>query len=108
MRQPIRREIYDDPVYLMISTYQKPLAEVDQAREDHLTFLAGLEERGLSVTAGRQDPPTGGIILLDVDTEAEAQEIIAQDPYVVRGLATYAAVGWQISRGALADYQRKY
>ncbi|WP_189332322.1 YciI family protein [Actinoplanes ianthinogenes] len=92
----------------MISTYQKPLAEVDQARDAHLAFVAGLEERGLCVTAGRQDPPVGGILLLDVDTEAEAQELIAQDPYVVRGLATYAVIGWQISRGALADYQRKY
>ncbi|WP_436537150.1 YciI family protein [Actinoplanes sp. HUAS TT8] len=92
----------------MISTYQKPLAEVDQAREDHLAFIADLEERGLSVSAGRQDPPVGGIVLLDVDTEAEAQEIFAQDPYVVRGLATYAAVGWLVTRGALADYQRKY
>jgi uncharacterized protein YciI len=102
------REIYDDAVYLMISTYQKPLAEVDQARDAHLAFIAGLEERGLAVTAGRQDPPVGGVILLDVDTEAQAQELIAQDPYVLRGLATYAAVGWQISRGALANYQRKY
>lgn len=92
----------------MISTYQKPLAEVDQVRDAHLAFVAGLEERGLSVSAGRQDPPTGGIILLDVDTEAEAQEIIAQDPYVERGVATYAVVGWTITRGALADYQRKY
>ncbi|TWG26513.1 YciI family protein [Actinoplanes teichomyceticus] len=92
----------------MISTYQKPLADVDQARDQHLAYIADLEERGLAVTAGRQEPPTGGIILLDVDTEAQAQELIAQDPYVQQGLATYAAVGWQISRGALADYQRKY
>jgi uncharacterized protein YciI len=92
----------------MISTYQKPLAEVDQVREQHLRFVADLEERGLSVTAGRQDPPVGGIILLDVDTEAQAQELIAQDPYVLQGVATYVAVGWQISRGALAGYQRQY
>ncbi|AEV81078.1 hypothetical protein ACWT_0064 [Actinoplanes sp. SE50] len=91
----------------MISTYQKPLAEVDQARDEHMAFVTDLEERGLSVTAGRQDPPVGGVILLDVDTEAEAQELLAQDPYVVRGLATYAAVGWHPSRGALAGYQRR-
>ncbi|MEU4557243.1 YciI family protein [Actinoplanes sp. NPDC023936] len=93
-------------VYLMISKYLKPLAEVDAAREDHLTFLAGLEERGLSVTAGRQEPAVGGIILLDVDTEAEAHELIAQDPYVQRGLAEYTATGWHPTRGALAGYQR--
>jgi uncharacterized protein YciI len=98
--------IYDGGVYLMISTYLKPLAEVDAAREDHLNFVADLEKRGFSVTAGRQDPPLGGIILLDVDTEAEAQALIADDPYVQRGLAAYTATGWQISRGALAGYRR--
>lgn len=90
----------------MISTYLKPLAEVDAARADHLSYLAGLEEAGYSVTAGRIDPPTGGIILLDVDTEAEARELIAKDPYVERGLATYTATGWHPTRGALAGYQR--
>jgi uncharacterized protein YciI len=93
-------------VYLMISKYLKPLAEVDAAREDHLTFVAQLEERGFSVTAGRQDPAVGGVILLDVDTEAEAQALIAEDPYVQRGLAEYTATGWHPTRGALAGYQR--
>ncbi|GAA1584967.1 uncharacterized protein YciI [Actinoplanes couchii] len=93
-------------MYLMISTYLKPLAEVDAARADHLTFLAGLEEAGYSVTAGRIDPPTGGIILLDVDTEAEAHALIAEDPYVKQGLAAYTATGWHPARGALAGYQR--
>ena len=95
-------------MYLMISTYRKPLDEVDQARADHLAFVADLEQRGLSVSAGRQDPPVGGVILLDVDTEEQAREIIAQDPYVQRGLATYQPVGWQVSRGVLADYKRAY
>ncbi|WP_229076757.1 YciI family protein [Actinoplanes sp. DH11] len=90
----------------MISKYLKPLAEVDAAREDHLAFVAGLEERGLSVTAGRQDPPAGGVILLDVDTEAEAHAAMAEDPYVLRGLAEYTATGWIPTRGALAGYER--
>jgi uncharacterized protein YciI len=90
----------------MISKYLKPLDEVDASREDHLAFLAGLEQRGLAVTAGRQDPPLGGIILLDVDTEAEAQELIAEDPYVRRGLAGYTAIGWHPTRGVLAGYRR--
>ncbi|MEV6305767.1 YciI family protein [Actinoplanes sp. NPDC051861] len=90
----------------MISTYQKPLAEVDAARDDHLAFVADLEKRGFCVSAGRQDPPNGGILLLDVDTEAEAHALIADDPYVQRGLAAYVATGWNITRGALAGHER--
>jgi uncharacterized protein YciI len=94
-------------VYLMISTYLVPLDEVDAARADHFEFLAGLEARGLVVGAGRQDPPTGGIVLLDVDTEAEARALFADDPYVVRGLARYEPTGWKPTRGALATWSRR-
>ncbi|MGA5305562.1 YciI family protein [Nucisporomicrobium flavum] len=91
----------------MISTYLAPLDEVDKAREDHLAFIAGLEERGLVVSAGRQEPPVGGVILFDVDSEQEAQELIAQDPYVQRGLAEYKPTGWKPTRGVLATWKGK-
>ncbi|MFI5936039.1 YciI family protein [Actinoplanes sp. NPDC051494] len=92
-------------MYLMISTYLAPLDEVDAAREDHLAFIAGLEQRGLVVSAGRQDPAVGGVILLGVDSAAEAAELIAQDPYVLRGLAEYQATSWKPTRGALVGWK---
>ncbi len=101
-----RIELYDDRVYLMISKYLKPIAEVDAAREDHLTFLAEIEAKGLAVTAGRQDPPVGGIVVLDVDSADEAHQVMAGDPYVARGLAAYTATGWVPTRGLLAGYER--
>lgn len=91
-------------MYLMISKYVAPLDEVDGARGDHLTFLDGLEARGVLVTAGRQDPPVGGVVILEAADEAAARELMADDPYVVRGLAEYTAVGWQPARGALAGW----
>ena len=84
----------------MISTYTAPLEQVDRAREAHMRFLDGLAE--LVVSAGRRDPPVGGVVLLDAATEAEARELMADDPYVVQGLAEYRAVGWKPTRGALA------
>ena len=91
-------------MYLMISTYLRPLDEVDAAREDHLRFLAGLEAKGVVVAAGRQDPPKGGIVLLDAATEAEARHLMADDPYVLLGLASYEPTGWLPTRGALVDW----
>ena len=91
-------------MYLMISTYRAPLAEVDAARDDHLRYLDELERRGLVVSAGRQNPPTGGMVLLNVDTEDEARALMADDPYVLRGLADYDAKGWTPTRGVLGDW----
>ena len=92
-------------MYLMISTYLAPLDEVDKARAEHFRFVDGLEARKLVVSAGRQDPPVSGVIILAVDTEAEAVALMADDPYVQRGLARYQAVGWQPVRGVLAGWQ---
>jgi uncharacterized protein YciI len=93
-------------MYLMISKYLAPIEEVDQARDAHLAYLDGLEKQGLVVTAGRQDPPVGGVIVFNVDDAARARELIAGDPYVQRGLAEYSATGWVPSRGALKDYPK--
>jgi uncharacterized protein YciI len=91
-------------VYLMISTYHAPLEEVDRARDDHLRYLDELERRGLVVSSGRQNPPTGGVILFNVDNEEEARALLADDPYVLRGLADYEAKGWTPTRGVLANW----
>jgi uncharacterized protein YciI len=93
-------------VYLMISTYLAPLDQVDKAREGHLAFVDDLERAGVLVSAGRQDPPVGGVIILDAETEAEARELMAPDPYLLQGLAEYAATNWKPTRGALADWKR--
>ena len=82
-------------MYVMISKYLVPLDEVDQARDEHLAFLDGLAKQGKLVIAGRQDPPVGGLVMIDAATEAEARELMADDPYVVRGLAEYAATGFR-------------
>lgn len=89
-------------MYLMISTYLKPIDEVNAAREEHLAFLKGLPD-GVLVAAGRREPVTGGVVMLDVATQEEAMATMATDPYLKRGLASYEPFGWTPTIGALAD-----
>jgi uncharacterized protein YciI len=91
-------------MYLMISKYSVPIEEVDKYRDDHLAFLDGLESRGLVATAGRQNPPEGGVVVLAVDSAERAFELMADDPYVKAGVAVYTATGFTPSRGALKDF----
>ena len=88
---------------LMISTYLFPLDEVDRHRPQHLEFLASREAKGLLVGAGRREPPVGGVVLLDVETEDEARAVMAADPYVAAGVAGYEPIGWTPARGPLSD-----
>ena len=93
-------------MFVMISKYLAPLAELDAARPDHAQYLDRLEAAGYVVTAGRQKPPVGGIVIFDVDTVDEARGLIADDPYVQRGLAAYEPYGWEPTRGLLANWKR--
>jgi uncharacterized protein YciI len=90
------------PVYVMVSTYLRPLDEVDAARPEHFEFLDALEAAGKLVGSGRQDPPIGGIVIVRAGSADEARAIMADDPFVTRRLATYEAVGWTPTRGPLA------
>jgi len=94
-------------VYLMISTYVVPLDEVDKLQDAHLAFLDSLEERGLVVSAGRQDPPKGGVVILDVASEDEARAVMADDPYVTAKAAEYQPTGFTPSRGVLQGWTPK-
>lgn len=85
----------------MISTYLKPLDEVDKLRDQHLSFLDEQEARGVVAGAGRRTPPVGGVVILDVSTEEEARATMARDPYVLHGAAEYEAIGFDPSRGPL-------
>jgi uncharacterized protein YciI len=91
-------------MYLMISTYQAPLEQLDAARDAHAAFLDSLGDT--VITAGRQDPPVGGVVVLDAATAEEAERIMADDPYVKQGLAVYVPTGWKPTRGPLARYVR--
>jgi uncharacterized protein YciI len=65
--------------------------------------LASLAAKELVVGAGRRQPPTGGIVLLDVDTDDEARAIFAADPYVIAGVAEYEPIGWTPTSGPLGN-----
>ncbi|MER5390853.1 YciI family protein [Saccharopolyspora sp. NPDC002686] len=69
-----------------IETFDKP--DHQQVRQDnrpaHLAFLE--EHKELLLACGAKladegDAATGGVYLLDVETRAEAEDFIAQDPF---------------------------
>ena len=89
-------------MYVMISKYLVSPEEVDKVRGDHLAFLDSLVKSGKLVIAGRQDPPVGGLVMIDAETEEEARELMAADPYIQHGVAEYSATGFRPSLGKLA------
>jgi uncharacterized protein YciI len=75
-------------MFIVLLTYTKPLEEVDRFLADHKAWLKHGFDDGVFVLSGGQRPRVGGaLIAVGADREA-LQARVAQDPFVVRGVAT--------------------
>jgi uncharacterized protein YciI len=60
-------------------------------RPAHREVLAGLKERGLVALAGPYADESGALLIFDVATEAEFEELVTADPYYRAPGVTIAA-----------------
>ena len=80
-------------IFIVATTYTKPLDEVGKFRQEHFAFIqknsakrAVVSQKkkidaGKFIAGGRQNPPTGGLILAYNVTREELEEILKEDPY---------------------------
>jgi uncharacterized protein YciI len=78
------------------SVYLKPLEEVDKHLKAHRSFLKNLYVKGIAICSGPQIPRTGGFILMNAASKAAALEIMANDPYVINGVAEYSIIEFEV------------
>ena len=67
--------------------YVQPLSAIDGAMKAHVAFLEKQRQAGVFIAWGRKVPRTGGIILARGESRGEIERIIADDPFIARGLA---------------------
>ena len=75
--------------HVLTSTYLQPPDVVEQTRPAHLKFLAAEVEAGHLVVAGRQEDGSGGVLITTDMTADESRALLARDPYVQGGVASY-------------------
>ena len=85
-------------MFLLLNDYIADDDEIEKVHPEHGAWFAAQIERGKVVVAGRRVPPDGGVILLNVDTRAEAEDFAANDPYTVAGVAKYTVVEFNLAR----------
>lgn len=81
-----------DQLFIVLLTYLKPLIEVDQHLAAHNEFLNRHYASGHFIVSGPQIPPSGGLIMLRAQSRAEVESIMAHDPFVAGGVASYSLV----------------
>lgn len=76
-------------MFLLISRYCKPVAEVERWLPEHRAFLDRHYASGAFLVSGPFEPRTGGIIVTADRSREEIDAILAEDPFVREGVSEY-------------------
>jgi uncharacterized protein YciI len=87
-------------VFVIELIYKAPLEEIDAQMKAHMAFLKKHYASGHFLVSGRKVPRDGGIILALGESREEVEAIIAEDPFVSRGLAEVRVVEFRASQSA--------
>ena len=85
-------------------TYGDDIDAIDAAMGAHVDWLLDAYANGLLLASGRKQPRTGGVIIA-IGSKAEVEALIADDPFLSKGLATAEIIPFTASMAAtpLAD-----
>ncbi|MGE4450703.1 YciI family protein [Castellaniella sp.] len=79
-------------MFIVLLSYRKPLAQVNELLEEHRKFLDRYYASGLFLVSGRKVPRTGGFILATAPCRQDLMEILAMDPFSRHGIADYEVI----------------
>ena len=83
-------------MYIVMLDYQDVDA-VDRLMGEHVRFLEECFRAEVFLAAGRRNPRTGGVILALAPGREDLEEIMAHDPIVREGAATFEIVEFRTS-----------
>ncbi|QKJ88434.1 hypothetical protein PMPD1_3517 [Paramixta manurensis] len=90
-------------MYIVSLSYHRPTEEVDALLAPHIEWLDRYFAAGVFIAAGRKDPRTGGIVLVDDIGSDRLNTILAEDPFVA--VADYEVTKVNITRASEAFSQ---
>jgi len=76
-------------MFIINLTYKTELEKIDAFLNAHIEFLNEQYELKNFIASGRKIPRTGGIILANVESRSQLEEIIGKDPFKKNELADY-------------------
>ena len=84
-------------MFVVLLTYQRPLAEIDARMHAHVAFLEEGYRAGVFVASGRQVPRKGGVILAISPSREALAARMGGDPFVSEGVARFEIVEFKTS-----------
>ncbi len=86
-------------MFVLLVDFTAPMEEVGRLTPAHRAHLGTWYDAGRLLFSGRLNPVTGGVILA-TGTREEVDRLIAEDPFVIEGVAAYTVVEFDPNRAA--------
>ncbi len=75
-------------------TYTASLEKIDQHLAAHRSFLKKYYDKNILIMSGRLEPRTGGMILANLNSKEQAQQLIQEDAFFIHNVASYNFIEW--------------
>ncbi|WP_227979545.1 YciI family protein [Nocardia spumae] len=79
-------------MFVVLLTYTADLDTIDSLIPEHAAWLDANYAAGVFVASGPRVPRTGGVIVADIETRAQLDAVLTQDPFGATGAATYEVI----------------
>jgi len=76
-------------MFLIIYTYKKPLAVVDQFLVEHRAYLDSCYKNNQLIVSGPKQPRVGAVLLSQLSNEEQLKLILKNDPFVINEIVDY-------------------
>ena len=84
-------------LYTATLTYTDDKDKIQEVRPTHRKYLQSLVDSGRLHESGPFTDDSGALIIYNADSEADARELLANDPFTINGVITEATVKeWKI------------
>ncbi len=76
-------------LFVAISSYQKPLSEIEPHYAAHKEWLEKQYKAGWVLASGRRNPPVGGMLIGRAASKDDFAKRFLDDPFVIFGCSQY-------------------
>lgn len=87
-------------LHVLTVRHLAPSETVESYSSEHIGYLNRFHAEGIFLASGQMlDQAAGGVILAHGISRSRAEEISAEDPFVVRGLSRHDITTFRVRRG---------
>lgn len=94
--------LFGERAFVLLVEYTAPLARIDELLEEHRAWLDVHFADGTFLVSGPRVPRVGGTILASARSRVRVEEVVAADPLVRAGVASYEVLEFTPTRGPYA------